>query len=158
VWLWEWTWLDLGLSWWVAENIDWAVKIYLGWEIRGWEVFGNPEISSSFKGTFRLITESRKYMLNLPDQIQFRQSYLLLTVDSIHSMHYLIAAPGVDLNKKPNWPLGRWNFKKKMYTKFINKQFNFTGKMYDSKKRNPKRGLSCLNPVQTSRFSSVPTF
>jgi hypothetical protein len=25
----------------------------------------------------------------------------------------LIAAPGVDLNKKPNWPLGRWNFKKK---------------------------------------------
>jgi hypothetical protein len=26
------------------------------------------------------------------------------------------------------------------------------------KKRNPKRGLSCLNPVQTLRFSSVPTF
>jgi hypothetical protein len=75
------------------------------------------------------------------EKINSPEYFLTMFYGSKNSCEWLplIGAPGVDLNKKPNWPLGHWNFKKKLYTKFINKQFNFTGKMYDSKKTQPKK-------------------
>jgi hypothetical protein len=49
------------------------------------------------------------------EKINSPEYFLTMFYGSKNSCEWLplIAAPGVDLNKKPNWPLGRWNFKKK---------------------------------------------